>query len=193
MKNIGWLLLLIPFVCKAQDTMVSKRVVFNTESYKDLIKYGKCGEQLAAFIGKVYTVVGECGEDCDSSLSKKDRKFFAKQKDHYLLVSTQNDSGYILKSTLALSLAKGTVFTEDRFKEIKKKYSDVDIFTKMFSGHPWIGMDEMQLTITMGVPFENNRTIVKDAQDEQWIYYHHGVPSYYYFENGALTAIQDTK
>ncbi|WP_295937945.1 hypothetical protein [uncultured Alistipes sp.] len=49
-------------------------------------------------------------------------------------------------------------------------------------------MNREMCTVAWGEPYRKNRTIVANVTHEQWVYgWHH----YLYFENGALTAIQD--
>lgn len=54
-----------------------------------------------------------------------------------------------------------------------------------------IGMTANELLGLLGTPVDVNRTTTAYGVHEQWIYEHGGVRSYYYLEDGKLTAWQD--
>jgi len=64
-----------------------------------------------------------------------------------------------------------------------------DIEKAVLDGKVKIGMTEEQVSFAWGKPSKVNRTIGRWGTHEQWVYSN----AYLYFENGILTALQDSR
>jgi len=79
---------------------------------------------------------------------------------------------------------------ENEWREIEKKYIakyGTTIYNKLKKRYYWIGMNQEMAIISLGKPFENNRTVGSWGIHEQWVY----DDLYLYFENGILKSFQD--
>ena len=76
-----------------------------------------------------------------------------------------------------------------RIAALQSKGWPAEVLAMVLAGEVRIGMTADQAREAWGPPQSMNTTVTKSGRSEQWVY---GVGQYLYFENGVLTAIQQS-
>ena len=74
-------------------------------------------------------------------------------------------------------------------EKVRLKKWPQDIEKAVLDGKVKIGMTDEQVSLAWGKPNKVNRTIASWGTHEQWVYGN----TFLYFENGILTALQDSR
>lgn len=82
-------------------------------------------------------------------------------------------------------------YKTDPRKEPAYSHWGQSVWRKIESGTVELGMTGRMVQMAIGYPKDINKTIVRGATTEQWVYEGYKKNRYYYFTNGVLDAIQN--
>lgn len=167
----------LTITCFSQDTLLGKKLYFN--------RIGNSS------VHKLYTALDTVHfEPLIYWQINGDYKRYAWENNlNYLLISEKGDSAWIMKISLYRNFKNKIVFKEEEISALKKS-NESDLLIRLLNGSFWIGMNEEQLKISIGLPTSIHETFTSSLIQKQYVYGEIN-SSYFYFSNGKLTTIQN--
>ncbi len=117
-------------------------------------------------------------------------KKWVNKDSYYLLISEENDTALIEKNNFYYHLIYSwSAMTASKYFERVQELKNSDI-KKIMSEDPWIGMNEMELQLSRGMPDDIKVTKSEAATVKKYIYTK-PTTSTFTLENGKLILIED--